>query len=641
MAHPTSHSLLLSSLLCGGCLLATGSAFGASGDTQATATCIGSLPYNDTGTTVGATDDYNLPADVSTPTLTATCAAIANGAGPAGSLPRGAVYAGTGTGPDVVYQLSFPSGNPDTLTITMDPTGAQDLAIITYCNTVSSSLADGLAIDDTGTGGVAESVTVGNIAAGTTLYIVVDGYSTGGTPPGPSGPYTLSVTSNGTTQPAPCNGASSADLSITKSDGATTATPGGTTIYTIVAANAGPSAATGASVTDAFPAACTSATYTSVAAGGATGNTAAGNGNINDAALNLPVGASVTYTATCTINPTAPGTLTNTATIASATTDPTPGNNSATDTDTLAALADLSISKTDTPDPVTAGNDLTYTITVNNAGPSNAGSVSLSDPLPAGTTFVSLSSPGGWSCTTPAVGAGGTVSCSIPSLGVGSSAVFTLTVQVGASAIAGLSNTATITSATLDGNAGNNTATATTAVVSLPTTAQGNAGGGLVTAAITGGTCAGFALGSTSFTTAPTPLPPGITFPYGMFGFTAVCPSGGTVTLTLTYPNLLPAGTQYWKYGPTSGNPAAHWYVLPATITGNTAVFTITDGGLGDDDLDPNNGVIVDQGGPGVPGAGNGTAAIPTLGEWALLILSTLLGGLIWRARRRTGYGSP
>jgi uncharacterized repeat protein (TIGR01451 family) len=437
--------------------------------------------------------------------------------------------------------------------------------------------------------------------------------------------------------------AASADLSITKTDGVTTATPGSSVIYTIVASNAGPSAVTGASVTDTFPAACTSVTYTGVAAGGATGHTAASSGNLNDTALNLPVGASITYTATCTINPTATGTLTNTATIASATTDPTPGNNSATDTDTLAALADLSITKTDTPDPVTAGNDLTYTITVNNAGPSNAGAVSLSDPLPAGTTFVSLSSPGGWSCTTPAVGAGGTVSCSIASLGVGSSADFTLTVQVGASVVAGLSNTATVSSTTPDGSAGNNTATATTAVVSLPTTAQGNAGGGLVTAAITGGTCFGFLPGSTSFTAAPTPLPPGITFPYGVFGFTAVCPPGGTLTLTVTYPNLLPTGTQYWKYGPTPepGGGAPHWYVLPAFITGNTAMFTITNGDRGDDDLDPNNGVIVDQGGPGVPGAGNGTAAIPTLSEWALLILSTLLGGLIWRARRRTGYGSP
>jgi len=87
--------------------------------------------------------------------------------------------------------------------------------------------------------------------------------------------------------------------------------------------------------------------------------------------------------------------------------------------------ADLSVTEVDTPDPVIAGNSLTYTIAVNNAGPSNAASVSLSDALPAGTTFVSLSSPGGWICTTPAVGAGGTMSCSNASIALGS-AVFTL-----------------------------------------------------------------------------------------------------------------------------------------------------------------------------------------------------------------------
>jgi hypothetical protein len=171
----------------------------------------------------------------------------------------------------------------------------------------------------------------------------------------------------------------------------------------------------------------------------------------------------------------------------------------------------------------------------------------------------------------------------------------------------------------------------------LAPTAQGNAGGGLVTAAITGGTCVGFANGSTHFLVAPTPLPPCVTFPYGLFEFTAVCPSeGGTLTLTVTYPNPLPPGTQYWKYGSTSRNATPHWYVLPATITGNTAIFTIADGGLGDDIPGTPDGAIVDQGGPGAPGAGNGATGIPTLSEWGLLLLGLVLSGLIWHQSRRT-----
>ncbi len=67
-----------------------------------------------------------------------------------------------------------------------------------------------------------------------------------------------------------------------------------------------------------------------------------------------------------------------------------PGNNSATTTSTVGAAADLSVTKTDSPDPVQPGANLTYTIIVANAGPSNAATVALADTLPAGTTFVSL-----------------------------------------------------------------------------------------------------------------------------------------------------------------------------------------------------------------------------------------------------------
>jgi uncharacterized repeat protein (TIGR01451 family) len=187
----------------------------------------------------------------------------------------------------------------------------------------------------------------------------------------------------------------SADLSITKTDGVASVVAGSMTTYTIVASNAGPTGANPVTVTDTFPAACTSVSYTSVAAGGATGNTAAGSGNINDAALNLPSGASVTYTATCTIDAAAVGTLVNTATISSAAApDPNPANNSATDTDTLTApaVADLSLTKTSSPaGAVSVGSNVVYTLTVTNNGPAPATGVVVTDPLPAGVTYVSNS----------------------------------------------------------------------------------------------------------------------------------------------------------------------------------------------------------------------------------------------------------
>jgi uncharacterized repeat protein (TIGR01451 family) len=45
--------------------------------------------------------------------------------------------------------------------------------------------------------------------------------------------------------------------------------------------------------------------------------------------------------------------------------------------------ADLSVTKTDSPDPVVAGTNLTYTVTVSNAGPLAAAGAAASDTLPA------------------------------------------------------------------------------------------------------------------------------------------------------------------------------------------------------------------------------------------------------------------
>ncbi len=198
------------------------------------------------------------------------------------------------------------------------------------------------------------------------------------------------------------NGA--ADLSITKTDGATTATPGLTTTYTITASNAGPSAANPASVTDTFPAACTSVSYTSVASGGATGNTAAGTGNINDLALNLPSGSSVAYTAICTIGAAATGSLDNTASIASAITDPVAGNNSSTDSDTILPPANVSGTLVVSGSFVTGGT-ITYTAELTNTGPGaqadNPGD-EFEDVLPSSLALVSASASSG-SATTSAV----------------------------------------------------------------------------------------------------------------------------------------------------------------------------------------------------------------------------------------------
>ena len=271
----------------------------------------------------------------------------------------------------------------------------------------------------------------------------------------------------------------SADLSITKTDGVATAAAGGTTTWTITASNAGPSAASPASVTDTFPAACASVSYTSVAAGGATGNTAAGAGNIGDLALDLPVGGSVTYTATCTISPAAAGTLVNTATVASATPDPVAGNNSATDSDTLTASADLSLTKSlATTGTVPVNTYAVFALSARNAGPANATGVTVTDTLPPGISYDSND------CGAAFVGS--TLSWNVGALAAGATATCNLRVRVDQQGA--IVNSASVAGAEADPTPANNAATATlTAAEPVIPTLGGVGLGVLATLLATGG----------------------------------------------------------------------------------------------------------------------------------------------------------
>jgi len=282
--------------------------------------------------------------------------------------------------------------------------------------------------------------------------------------------------SSTTTDPTPGNNSAtatttvntSADLAITKTDSPDPVSAGNNITYTINVANNGPSDAQSVSLSDTVP---TNTTF--VSNSGATGWTCTdpsvgGTGTISCTRATFANGASSTFTVVVKVNAsTATGTtITNTATVSSTTTDPASTNNSATATTTVNTSADLAVTKTDSPDPVIAGNNITYTITVTNNGPSDAQSVSLSDTVPTNTTFVSNSGATGWTCTDPSAGGTGTISCTRATFANGASSIFTVVVKVDPSAANGstISNTATISSSTTDPTNGNNSATATTAV---------------------------------------------------------------------------------------------------------------------------------------------------------------------------------
>ncbi|WP_298065225.1 hypothetical protein, partial [uncultured Acinetobacter sp.] len=80
--------------------------------------------------------------------------------------------------------------------------------------------------------------------------------------------------------------------------------------------------------------------------------------------------------------------------------DPDPSNNSATVGVEVLDSVDLFVTKTDAPDPVRAGTDLTYVITVGNQGVGTANTVTMVDTLPAELILSSILPSGSGSCTT-------------------------------------------------------------------------------------------------------------------------------------------------------------------------------------------------------------------------------------------------
>jgi uncharacterized repeat protein (TIGR01451 family) len=155
------------------------------------------------------------------------------------------------------------------------------------------------------------------------------------------------------------------------------------------------------------------------------------------------------------------GSLTNTASVSSDTTDPDPTDDSDSVTTSVTARANLSIVKSG-PATVAAGGSVTYALDVFNAGPSDAVAVTVTDALPTGVAFVSASGTG-WTCGQAA----GVVTCTRPALPTGTSAP-TITVVVTAPAQAGtLVNTAIVSTLTIDPVPGNNSSSVSTSVTAV------------------------------------------------------------------------------------------------------------------------------------------------------------------------------
>ncbi|PUZ26065.1 hypothetical protein DCC81_17645 [Chitinophaga parva] len=230
------------------------------------------------------------------------------------------------------------------------------------------------------------------------------------------------------------------DLSITKTVDSTTVDPGHNLHFTLTAHNAGPSDATGVTVTDLLPTG-----YTFVSASNAGYDKTTGTWTIGA----LASGSDAVLTITATVKTS--GVYTNTASITGTQTDTVAANNTASATPTVRALADVRLTKTvdkATPD---MGSKVTFTITATNNGPANATGVTVTDALPGGYTL-GKATPGA-----------GTFAAGVWNLGtLASGTTATLTVEATVNATGNYTNVATISAAEMDLVPANNSASAAT-----------------------------------------------------------------------------------------------------------------------------------------------------------------------------------
>jgi uncharacterized repeat protein (TIGR01451 family) len=251
----------------------------------------------------------------------------------------------------------------------------------------------------------------------------------------------------------------SADLAVTITSSAFNIIVGQPLSYTVTVSNLGPNDANGVVLTDILPASVTfvSAGVTQGAAPTSSGGSVIANFGI------VPAGTVARLTINVATKGATPPSVTDTASVTSLTPDLNPLNNATSNTTIVANAADLSVAMVANPSPVPIDQNLTYVVSVTNNGPTDAGSVVLSDVLPANVSFVSASSSQG---SIP-IQTNGTVTANLGTVANGTTATVTIIVVPMAPAIPSITNNASVSSSTLDPNPNNNLATLTTTVLPI------------------------------------------------------------------------------------------------------------------------------------------------------------------------------
>ncbi|RAJ29600.1 putative repeat protein (TIGR01451 family)/gliding motility-associated-like protein [Pedobacter cryoconitis] len=347
-----------------------------------------------------------IPAQILTPTWTATTQNLAT------------VSAPSGTG-NINITGSIPSG-----------TGVIDIVVN---GTVNPATADGATFSNTATA---------VFPAGSP---VTD-------PDGSSNASSVGTTVN-----------NSADVRVSK-NGPTTVNIGDPITYTIVVSNGGAGDITGAVIADNVPTSVTVSNWTVSAAGGATflgPNT--GTSPVINITGDIPVPGTITLVIQGTINSAALPSFTNTVTVTTPTSAPTSSVTTAVNQST-----DLVIEKSG-PQTATAGSPIAYTIKVSNAGPRDVNGLTINDLIPADiqNPTWAVTTAGTATVIPPLSGSGNIALTGNIAADPANYILVTVNGIVSASpSAATINNTATVTSsgAVVDFNLANNTSTASTSV---------------------------------------------------------------------------------------------------------------------------------------------------------------------------------
>ena len=425
------------------------------------------------------------------------------------------------------------------------------------------------------------------------------------------------------------------DVTAAKTATPTTVAAGAPITFVATIGNTGPSTAQTVQMVDTLPSNAAFIDIVSVSGGGScapiTAGTVGGTLTCNWASINSGTQQTVNYRMRPLGSATG-STVVNSVAATTATAESNTANNSATtSTPVTAAQLDILVNKVDSADPVDLGQSTTYTITVNNSGPSFGTNVVMTDifPAPGSSPTATFSYQGaltvnaGGACTEPTMGAtSGTLTCSFPGLSSGQSATITYVMRA---------ETLTVNGA----NSGTAFNQASVVVDETETTMANN----VVTHDTTARRFTVATDMALSKTAAAGPLAPGAAIDYTL----VVTNNGPLASDGAQVVDVLPPGVNFASGAGCVNAAGTVRCAVGALAVGASRTFTIST-----TLASPYSGArpLVNTAtldAPGDTNPGNNTASattavsnlpassIPTLSEWGLILLAALLGLMAWQ----------